>query len=105
MANADLSIGAGGSSTWERCCMGLPSLVVAVAKNQLQAAKDISKAGLSLYLGDESEINKDNILEAIKNKISKEELVSFFKILDPTLLISMVKVKHQKILQKYYYAR
>ena len=77
MAKADLSIGAGGSSTWERCCMGLPSLVIAVAKNQLKAAKDISKAGLSLYLGDQSEINKDNISKAIKNKISKEKLVSF----------------------------
>ena len=34
MLNADLAIGAGGATTWERCCLGLPSLVFVTAKNQ-----------------------------------------------------------------------
>lgn len=34
MAKADLFIGAGGSTTWERMCLGLPSIVVSVADNQ-----------------------------------------------------------------------
>lgn len=34
MAGADLCIGAGGSTAWERCCLGLPTVAVAVAANQ-----------------------------------------------------------------------
>jgi UDP-2,4-diacetamido-2,4,6-trideoxy-beta-L-altropyranose hydrolase len=34
MANADLAIGAAGSTTWERCCLGLPTLAIVVADNQ-----------------------------------------------------------------------
>lgn len=34
MANADLAIGASGSTTWERCCLGLPSIQLVTADNQ-----------------------------------------------------------------------
>lgn len=34
MLKADMAIGAGGSASWERCALGLPSLAIAVATNQ-----------------------------------------------------------------------
>ena len=34
MADSDLSIGAAGSTSWERCCLGLPTLMVILAENQ-----------------------------------------------------------------------
>jgi UDP-2,4-diacetamido-2,4,6-trideoxy-beta-L-altropyranose hydrolase len=34
MANADMAIGAAGSTTWERCCLGLPSIQIVIARNQ-----------------------------------------------------------------------
>ena len=34
MQKADLSIGAGGSTTWERCCLGLPAIIVVTGLNQ-----------------------------------------------------------------------
>lgn len=34
LIDADLAIGAGGSTSWERCCLGLPTLAYAVAPNQ-----------------------------------------------------------------------
>jgi UDP-2,4-diacetamido-2,4,6-trideoxy-beta-L-altropyranose hydrolase len=34
MANADMAIGASGSTTWERCCLGLPTIQLVIAKNQ-----------------------------------------------------------------------
>ena len=34
MARADLAIGAGGSTTWERACLGLPSIVLTLSANQ-----------------------------------------------------------------------
>ncbi len=39
MANSDLCIGAAGSTTWERCCLGLPSIILVTANNQMFAAK------------------------------------------------------------------
>ena len=45
MAGADLAIGAGGSSSWERCCLGLPTLLVVLADNQREAAAALAAAG------------------------------------------------------------
>ena len=38
MAEADLAIGAAGSTSWERCCLGLPTLQIIAADNQKSAA-------------------------------------------------------------------
>lgn len=38
MANADLAIGAAGSTVWERCCLGLPTLQIILAENQKTVA-------------------------------------------------------------------
>jgi len=51
MASADFSIGAGGSTTWERCCLGLPSIIVETAANQNGAAAAMQKAGAALVAG------------------------------------------------------
>jgi UDP-2,4-diacetamido-2,4,6-trideoxy-beta-L-altropyranose hydrolase len=46
MAGADLAIGAGGTATWERCCLGLPTLTLCVAANQRKLVDDSALAGL-----------------------------------------------------------
>ena len=46
MSSADIAIGAGGISTWERCCLGLPSLVFSTAINQRQQLSDAACEGL-----------------------------------------------------------
>ena len=51
MANADLCLGAGGTTTWERCFLGLPAIVTAIAENQLEICLDCADAGLIYYLG------------------------------------------------------
>lgn len=48
MANSDVAIGASGATTWERCCLGLPSIQITVAQNQTVIADYISKAGAAL---------------------------------------------------------
>jgi len=45
MAEADLAIGAGGTATWERCCLGLPTLTLCTAKNQRKQVFDAAIAG------------------------------------------------------------
>lgn len=51
MSKADLAIGAAGGSAWERCCLGLPSLLVVMADNQRPGAEALERAGASLSLG------------------------------------------------------
>ena len=46
MAEADLAIGAGGSASWERCCLGLPALSICIADNQRRQISDAAEAGL-----------------------------------------------------------
>ena len=50
MMMADLCIGAVGSTAWERCALGLPTLQVVLASNQLGAAQAMADQGLSLGL-------------------------------------------------------
>lgn len=46
MAAADVAIGAGGSSTWERCCLGLPTFAICTASNQNKQLSDAAFEGL-----------------------------------------------------------
>ena len=39
MADSDLAIGAAGSTSWERCCLGLPTLIAVLAENQQPGAQ------------------------------------------------------------------
>jgi len=43
MVKADLAIGASGASTWERCCLGLPTIQFVIAENQRQIAQALAK--------------------------------------------------------------
>lgn len=52
MADNDLCIGAAGSTSWERCCMGLPTLLLVLADNQLPGATAMKKEGVALVLDD-----------------------------------------------------
>ena len=59
MSQADAFVGAGGSTTWERLCLGLPALVVAVAENQVPTAQYLGKLGVIDYVGAASAVTVD----------------------------------------------
>jgi UDP-2,4-diacetamido-2,4,6-trideoxy-beta-L-altropyranose hydrolase len=56
MADSDLAIGAAGSTAWERCCLGLPTLMVVLADNQMVGAAALELAGAAALLGRVNEI-------------------------------------------------
>jgi UDP-2,4-diacetamido-2,4,6-trideoxy-beta-L-altropyranose hydrolase len=50
IVRADLAIGAGGATTWERACLGLPSLVTPIAANQLESVEALERQGLVIVV-------------------------------------------------------
>lgn len=74
MLAADLAIGAGGSATWERCAMGVPSIIMVLADNQSKAAIDLDCAGVLISLGDARLIDKSALKQATSQLIENEQL-------------------------------
>lgn len=61
MSAADISIGAGGTATWERLALGLPSLVIAIADNQVAGAQALARDGYILYAGWHEDITVERL--------------------------------------------
>lgn len=45
MAESDLAVGAAGTTSWERCCLGLPTIVLVLAPNQSFIARNLGESG------------------------------------------------------------
>jgi UDP-2,4-diacetamido-2,4,6-trideoxy-beta-L-altropyranose hydrolase len=56
MATADIAIGGFGSTTWERCCLGLPTIGLVLADNQAQIAKVVGHANAALVVSDPTDV-------------------------------------------------
>jgi UDP-2,4-diacetamido-2,4,6-trideoxy-beta-L-altropyranose hydrolase len=69
MQRADLALGAGGTTTWERCALGLPALVLSVADNQIAIAKGVDQLKAQRYLGVASAVSVKALAEAILQAI------------------------------------
>ena len=70
MANADLAIGGGGMTAWERCAMGLPALSVVYAPNQVFSTRALFKAG-AIWMIEDSSVNQDIMQEKL-NEILRD---------------------------------
>jgi len=65
MRRADLVIGAGGTTLWERMCLGIPSIVVSIAENQNSACEKLGRDGLINYLGAQESLKPGMIRDAV----------------------------------------
>ena len=59
MAQADLAIGAAGSTAWERCCLGLPSIMVVLADNQRAVAAGLESVGAARIIASVDSITRE----------------------------------------------
>lgn len=66
MAETDLFVGAGGSTSWERCCLGVPSLVISVADNQVAICEALAEGGYVTYLGTHGMVTTDALALEIR---------------------------------------
>lgn len=76
MSQADLAIGAGGITVWERCCLGLPSLVIKTAENQTDNIHALLKVGAIEYLGDNDSFQEEKLTRSIKKFAEHLDLLS-----------------------------
>ncbi|WP_137153227.1 UDP-2,4-diacetamido-2,4,6-trideoxy-beta-L-altropyranose hydrolase [Devosia sp. FKR38] len=51
LIQTDLAIGAAGSSAWERCCLGVPTVMAVTADNQTEIARAVAARGAALTAG------------------------------------------------------
>jgi len=75
MLAADVAVGAGGITTWERCCLGLPSLVLPIAGNQRALTAEAARAGAVLDLGPAEEAAAGRLREAVRRWMADPEAV------------------------------
>lgn len=73
MTEADIAVGAGGTTTWERCCLGLPAVVVVLADNQLSIARILSEYG-AIRIVKQNEI--DNSLFNVVKELDESNRLS-----------------------------
>lgn len=66
IARADLAIGATGSTSWERLCLGLPTIAVTLAANQRPIADELARRDLVELLGHEDEVGEADLRQAIE---------------------------------------
>ena len=79
MAEADLMLGAGGTTTWERCFLSLPAIVTSVADNQRQICEDCATAGIIYYLGIWNKVTIEDICQAVRKFTKLEMSISMQK--------------------------
>ena len=58
MTSSDLAIGTAGSTAWERCCLGLPSIVVVLADNQRKIGHVLEQERAVILIKEISDVEK-----------------------------------------------
>lgn len=76
MARADLAVCSAGSVTWERCCLGLPAVTMAIADNQLIIGAEAAAAGLSEHLGAAQDLDAHEISSALDRLMCSPEALA-----------------------------
>jgi UDP-2,4-diacetamido-2,4,6-trideoxy-beta-L-altropyranose hydrolase len=75
MCRADLAIGGGGSVTWERAFLGLPSIVISIAENQEDIAEAAASEGFIYYIGMKDRVSEELIREKVEALIERPNLL------------------------------
>jgi UDP-2,4-diacetamido-2,4,6-trideoxy-beta-L-altropyranose hydrolase len=71
MATADLAIGGGGVTSWERCCLGLPTIVAELADNQRDNIAALTTFGAAVPLRDPQNLAHE--LTGLVSRLSNPE--------------------------------
>lgn len=86
MARADLMIGGGGSTTWERMCLGLPAVVISIADNQAPTNLAMTKAGYIDFLGEMDSVSVDMVAAALRRRLANPYALKLMSVLTQDLV-------------------
>ena len=75
MTNADLAIGSGGVNTWERMCLGIPSLIISFAENHNIMLQDLLQHKFVNFLGNITKVDEFVIKKGVLDIISDRSLI------------------------------
>ncbi|MDA0241556.1 MAG: UDP-2,4-diacetamido-2,4,6-trideoxy-beta-L-altropyranose hydrolase [Proteobacteria bacterium] len=67
LSGMDFAIGGGGVTLWERCCLGIPSIVIELADNQARSIDIARNANAIKFLGNTADIGSSQIASSIDN--------------------------------------
>jgi UDP-2,4-diacetamido-2,4,6-trideoxy-beta-L-altropyranose hydrolase len=70
MAQADLAIGAGGATSWERLCLQVPTILITVADNQAATAQELHRRGLAEWLGRGDQVDEAMLQNALSQRLA-----------------------------------
>lgn len=73
MLKADLSIGAGGGAVWERACLKLPTISIAIADHQISQLNDLSQTGM-IYSFDSHDVTPLKVQKHVGALIENQAL-------------------------------
>lgn len=65
MTSHDVAIGAAGTSSWERCALGLPTLLITAAANQQNVSQALAAHKAVVAMGDDSSVTADALANAL----------------------------------------
>ena len=71
MKKSSFAIGSGGTNTWERINLALPSIAFCIAPNQKNICNFLSQKKIIHYLGVFKKNSKSKLYSAIRNMIYK----------------------------------
>lgn len=75
MGQCRLAIGAAGTASWERCTLGLPSVLVSVADNQVPGSLALTQAGAAIYLGPAERVTQAALAGAMDTLFNEPQVL------------------------------
>lgn len=74
MLSADLALGASGTTTWERGCLGVPQILVSLAENQYETGRDLAYDGYVRFLGRAHQVSMADWRKAVEKLLYDDSL-------------------------------
>jgi spore coat polysaccharide biosynthesis predicted glycosyltransferase SpsG len=74
IAESDIAVSAAGSTCWELCFLGLPSILVSIAEHQVPVARELDRQGNALYAGDALEMDFHKLRARVEQLLASRAL-------------------------------